>query len=133
MRASKDLGKTWGPIGIAGPALPTSSTNYPGAFLRDSKTIALRYCTDHGVSETTSTDEGSSWSQATNASQPVTPRTPTTGLLLAARACHLRPGGCCRPRTQHNALCQRLECAHGLMRARACASARQHGLGSRTG
>ena len=30
VRASRDEGKTWGPIGIAGPPLPSVGTNYPG-------------------------------------------------------------------------------------------------------
>jgi hypothetical protein len=70
VRSSGDGGKTWGPIGIAGPALAHSGTNYPGAFVRDSKTVALRYETGHGVLETTSTSEGATWSSPTNASQP---------------------------------------------------------------
>lgn len=41
-RTSKDDGKTWGPIGIAGPASPHSGTNYPGAFMRDNSTVVLR-------------------------------------------------------------------------------------------
>ena len=44
VRASKDSGKTWGNITIAGPALPNVGTNYPGAFLRDNgTTVVLRY------------------------------------------------------------------------------------------
>eukprot|EP01048_Picozoa_sp_COSAG05_P002157 COSAG05_NODE_82_length_20915_cov_5.306399_4_plen_324_part_00 len=60
VRGSSDEGKTWGKIGIAGPALSSLGTNYPGAFIRDNRTIALRYRTGHGVLETTSTDEGTS-------------------------------------------------------------------------
>eukprot|EP01051_Picozoa_sp_SAG22_P021742 SAG22_NODE_4924_length_1130_cov_1.687682_2_plen_147_part_00 len=55
VRASSDQGRTWGPIGIAGPALPHSSINYPGGYIRDSKTVAMRYETSTGVLETTST------------------------------------------------------------------------------
>lgn len=70
VRPSTDMGKSWGPIGIAGPAMPHSGTNYPGAFIRDNRTIAMRYSTGHGVLETTSTDEGATWSSPANASQP---------------------------------------------------------------
>ena len=73
VRASGDQGKTWGPIGIAGPALPHSSTNYPGAFLRWAGAawkVALRYETSGGVLETVSSDGGTTWSAPANASQP---------------------------------------------------------------
>jgi len=71
VRASLDAGKTWGPISIAGPAVPNAGTNYPGAYLRDEKTIALRYGLSNGtVLETTSTDDGYSWSNPVEASQP---------------------------------------------------------------
>eukprot|EP01047_Picozoa_sp_COSAG01_P116106 COSAG01_NODE_44775_length_415_cov_5.367089_1_plen_33_part_10 len=33
--------------------MPHSGTNYPGAFIRDNQTIAMRYSTGHGVLETT--------------------------------------------------------------------------------
>jgi Neuraminidase (sialidase) len=71
VRASSDQGATWGPIGIAGPALPHQGTNYPGAYLRDNTTIALRYSISNGtVFETSSSDEGTSWSAPVTASQP---------------------------------------------------------------
>ena len=71
VRASSDQGTTWGPIGIAGPALPHLGTNYPGAYLRDNATIALRYSLSNGtVFETSSSDEGTSWSAPITASQP---------------------------------------------------------------
>ena len=70
VRPSADAGKTWGPISIAGPAMPHSSTNYPGAFLRGNTTVALRYDSANGTLETTSTDEGSTWSSPVVASQP---------------------------------------------------------------
>jgi len=70
-RASKDQGKTWGDIHIAGPALPNAGTNYPGAFMRDNTTVVLRYSLSNGsVFETESNDEGSTWSSPVNASQP---------------------------------------------------------------
>ena len=40
VRGSSDSGKTWGPIGIAGPALPHLGTNYPGAYVRDKSRYA---------------------------------------------------------------------------------------------
>lgn len=72
VRASADEGKTWGPISIAGPALPHVGTNYPGGFLRDGgATVALRYLLSNGsVFETSSVDEGATWSSPVEASQP---------------------------------------------------------------
>ena len=71
VRGSSDEGKTWGPISIAGPATAHVGTNYPGAFLRDEKTVALRYELINGsVFETTSKDEGRTWSSPVEASQP---------------------------------------------------------------
>jgi hypothetical protein len=73
VRASKNQGKTWGPIGIAGPALPHSGTNYPGGYLRwagGAWTVAMRYDTSGGVLEVVSSDEGTTWSAPINASQP---------------------------------------------------------------
>ena len=60
VRASKDSGKTWGNITIAGPALPNAGTNYPGAFLRDNgTTVVLRYLLSNGSTfATVSKDEG---------------------------------------------------------------------------
>ena len=60
VRASKDSGKTWGNITIAGPALPNVGTNYPGAFLRDNgTTVVLRYLLSNGSTfATVSKDEG---------------------------------------------------------------------------
>lgn len=72
VRSSSDRGATWGPISIAGPALPHLGTNYPGAYIRDNNTIALRYSLSNGtVFETVSITEGESWSLPVVASQPV--------------------------------------------------------------
>ena len=71
VRGSSDSGKTWGPIGIAGPALSHLGTNYPGAYVRDNSTVALRYSVSNAtVFETTSSDEGVTWSAPIVASQP---------------------------------------------------------------
>lgn len=71
VRVSKDGGKSWGPISIAGPAVKNAGTNYPGAYVRDEKTVVLRYGLSNGtVFETVSTDEGYSWSDPVEASQP---------------------------------------------------------------
>ena len=71
VRASKDEGKTWGQIRIAGPPVANAGTNYPGAFLRD-KSVFLRYLLSNGsVFSTESHDEGWTWSAPVNASQPV--------------------------------------------------------------
>ena len=71
VRASHDEGKTWGPIRIAGPALPSVGTNYPGAFVRDNSTVVLRYGLSNGsVFSTESNDEGQTWSTPIEASQP---------------------------------------------------------------
>ena len=51
VRASKDAGKTWGNVTVAGPALPNAGTNYPGAFYRDGgATVVLRYELSNGTS-----------------------------------------------------------------------------------
>ena len=71
VRASRDEGKTWGDIRIAGPALPSLGTNYPGAFARADGTVVLRYLVSNGsVFSTTSHDEGTTWSPPVEASQP---------------------------------------------------------------
>ena len=71
VRASRDEGKTWGPIRIAGPLLPETGTNYPGAFIRDNSTVVLRYSLSNGsVFQVLSTDEGTTWSTPVEASQP---------------------------------------------------------------
>lgn len=72
VRASHDEGKTWGQIRIAGPALPTVGTNYPGAFLKHGgKTVVLRYSLSNGtVLATESHDEGWTWSVPVVAGQP---------------------------------------------------------------
>ena len=71
VRASHDEGKTWGDIRIAGPALPSLGTNYPGAFVRADGDV-LRYLVSNGsVFSTESRDEGSTWSPPVEASQPV--------------------------------------------------------------
>lgn len=72
VRASKDSGKTWGNITIAGPALPNVGTNYPGAFLRDNgTTVVLRYLLSNGSTfATVSKDEGTTWTNPVEASQP---------------------------------------------------------------
>ena len=71
VRASHDEGRTWGDIRIAGPALPSLGTNYPGAFARADGTVVLRYQVSNGsVFSTESRDEGSTWSPPVEASQP---------------------------------------------------------------
>jgi len=73
VRVSEDEGQTWGNISIAGPAISNVGTNYPGAFLRDNSTVALRYKLSNGsVFETTSEDEGATWGSPVEASQPPT-------------------------------------------------------------
>ena len=47
VRGSSDSGKTWGPIGIAGPALPHLGTNYPGAYVRDNSRATLQRLQRH--------------------------------------------------------------------------------------
>lgn len=87
VRASRDAGRTWGPINIAGPALPHLGTNYPGAYLRDATTVAVRYSLSNGsVFEALSTDEGESWSNPVEASQP-------TGAHCGSAWPKMLPGG----------------------------------------
>ena len=70
VRRSTDGGQTWGPIRIAGPALATAGTNYPGAFMRG-RTVVLRYSLTNGsVFSVESEDEGERWSQPVEATQP---------------------------------------------------------------
>lgn len=72
VRKSTDEGKTWGAIRIAGPALSDAGTNYPGAFYDElNRRVVLRYSLTNGsVFTTTSHDEGESWSDPVEASQP---------------------------------------------------------------
>jgi len=71
VRASKDSGKTWGNVTIAGPALAKVGTNYPGAFMRGNDTVVLRYIlSNKSTFETLSKDEGATWSTPVEASQP---------------------------------------------------------------
>ena len=71
VRSSRNEGTTWGDIRIAGPALPSLGTNYPGAFARADGTVVLRYQVSNGsVFSTESRDEGSTWSPPVEASQP---------------------------------------------------------------